>query len=105
MSSRRGRDDGEATKMEEAPDKKKIKKEHQEDPKSSGEEVARDQGCRLCDNNPCDADEVRPLLMAIHAIHSGMKTNKEVRFLMYREACRFFHGPGLGRGVRKRQCL
>ena len=58
--------------------------------------------CRHCGNHPCFGIEMEPLLISIVDTYSDWKSNKQVRFLMYSAATKHIHGPGLGKGVRKK---
>ena len=58
--------------------------------------------CRHCGNHPCFGIEMEPFLITIVDTYSDCKTNKQLRFMMYSAATKHIHGPGLGKGVRKK---
>ena len=58
--------------------------------------------CRYCDNHPCVGDDLKPMFVSIVETYSGIKTNKQMRFIMYSDATKSVHGTCLGKGVRKR---
>ena len=58
--------------------------------------------CPHCDSDPCVAKEMYPNFLTISTIFCDTKSNKQMRFQMYKEATKFIHGPGLGKGVRRK---
>ena len=58
--------------------------------------------CKHCDNHPCVSEELKPMLLSIMEAYAGIKSNKQIRFLMYSDSTKFIFGTGLGEGVRKR---
>ena len=75
---------------------------------SEGKEVTKTQeedgpeDCVHCETCPCVAKDLYHNFSTICLIFEDSKTNKQLRFLMYREATKVIHGPGLGKGVRKK---
>ena len=82
----------------------KDKVEIMEEKKTTeGAEVMKESDdCKYCDNHPCLADDLKPMLVSIAETYSGIKTNRQLRFIMYGDATKSVHGTGLGKGVRKR---
>ena len=73
------------------------------DPSPNGEETAETLDvCPECGRNPCVAVELEETLVAMRDLYMGWKTNKQTRFLMYRECCNHIHGTALGKGVRRK---
>ena len=58
--------------------------------------------CTYCGNHPCFLSELEPLLSSIMDAFGDLKSNKEIRFLMYKDSVKVIYGTGLGKGVRKR---
>ena len=58
--------------------------------------------CTYCGNHPCFLRELEPLLSSIQDAFGELKTNKQIRFLMYKDSVKVIHGTGLDKGVRKR---
>ena len=58
--------------------------------------------CKYCGDNPCCFIELKPHLMSMLLIHGETKTNNQMRYYMYTEMTKFIHGPGLGKGVRRK---
>ena len=58
--------------------------------------------CPQCESDPCVAKVLYPNFLTINTIFGDTKTNKQMRFHMYKEATKFVHGPGLGKGVRRK---
>ena len=75
-----------------------IKAEEESDDSSPDVELT----CTHCDNHPCVVRELEQLLNSILETYGGWKSNKEVRFIMYKDSVKFIFGTGLGKGVRKR---
>ena len=63
--------------------------------------------CRFCDNHPCLSKDLEDQLVSIMETYGGYESNKKVRFRMYSQCITHIHGPGLGKGVRKKlpDCL
>ena len=63
--------------------------------------------CIHCGNQPCLVPELETMLMSILDTYEGWKSKKQIRFRMYSDTIKFLHGPGLGKGVRKKlpSCL
>ena len=74
-------------------------KDEDEEEKVDGDVVVE---CSHCSNHPCILGEIEPLLISILETYREWKYNKQVRFKMYAEATTHIHGPGLGKGVRKK---
>ena len=74
-------------------------KDEDEGEKVAGEVVKE---CSHCGNHPCILGEIEPLLVSILETYGEWKSKKEVRFKMYAESTTHIHGPGLGKGVRKK---
>ena len=47
--------------------------------------------CSHCNNHPCVREDLQPTLISILQTYRECKTNKQVRFTMYREATKFIH--------------
>ena len=63
--------------------------------------------CRYCENDPCVSEEHLNMLASLFDTYRDWKTNRQIRFCMYSNCVKAIHGPGLGRGVRKKlpHCL
>jgi hypothetical protein len=63
--------------------------------------------CNHCDSEPCVVFELEEMLLSLLECYRDIKTKKQIRFAMYRDSVKHIHGPGLGKGVRKKlpQCL
>ena len=58
--------------------------------------------CIHCGNQPCVVTELEPMFTSILQTYGDIKSNKQIRFQMYSDTIRYIHGPGLGKGVRKK---
>ena len=58
--------------------------------------------CEHCGQYFCAARDLEPTLNSMFDTYNGWKTNRQIRYLMYKEAVRVIHGDGLGKGVRKK---
>ena len=58
--------------------------------------------CPECGSDPCVVVELEEMLQDMRDLYMGWKTNKQTRFLMYRECSNHIHGTGLGKGVRRK---
>ena len=63
--------------------------------------------CNDCGNQPCVVKELEEILLSLFHTYEGWKSKKQIRFRMYSDSIKFLHGPGLGKGVRKKlpSCL
>ena len=53
---------------------------------TDGAEVMKEcDDCKYCDNLPCVADDLKPMLVSIVETYTGIKTNRQMRFIMYDE--------------------
>ena len=57
--------------------------------------------CEFCESDPCVIVDLQEVLSSILNSYRDDKTNKQIRFMMYRDSVRFIHGS-LGKGVRKK---
>ena len=66
-----------------------------------------DTTCTECGNHPCVVLDMEEMLISILQTYEGWKSKKQIRFRMYSDAIKVLHGPGLGKGVRKKlpSCL
>ena len=83
-------------------DEEKVIVVEEKENKDVGEENKANDDCKHCGNHPCVSEELKPMLLSILEAYAGIKTNKQIRFLMYRDSTKFIFGSGLGKGVRKR---
>ena len=58
--------------------------------------------CPHCGNHPCLIKEIESLLVSILETYREWNSRKQVRFKMYYDTTMYIHGPGLGKGVRKK---
>ena len=58
--------------------------------------------CDECGFEPCVFFELKDMLLAIKQSHMDVKSNDQIRFIMYRESITHIFGRGLGEGNRKR---
>ena len=70
--------------------------------KDVGEENKENDDCKHCDNHPCVTEELKPMLLSILEAYAGIKSNKQIRYLMYTDSVKLIFGTALGKGVRKR---
>ena len=88
-----------------------MEKEHETPPSGAGKKdsVKADDDnvdelftCKHCDNQPCFTKMLEDSLVAVLETYRDWNTNKNIRFRMYKECVNHIHGPGLGKGVRKK---
>ena len=57
--------------------------------------------CNQCGYEPCVVVELEEMLVAIKQSYIDIKSNNQIRFIMYKESVTHIYGRGLGKGVRK----
>ena len=58
--------------------------------------------CVHCNSDPCVVVALEEMLEFTRDHYMGWKTNRQIRFIMYRESVQRLYGMGLGKGVRKK---
>ena len=70
--------------------------------KNEGQEEEDNKNCKFCGNHPCSALELEEMLGSIVETYQGIKSNKQMRYIMYTDSTKYIFGTGLGKGVRKK---
>ena len=70
--------------------------------KNEGGEEKDSENCKFCGNHPCSALELEEMLGSIVETYQGIKSNKQMRYIMYTDSTKYIYGTGLGKGVRKK---
>ena len=88
-----------------------MEKQHQISPSEGGKQDNKKEDdnnvdellpCKHCANQPCLTTVLEDNLVAVLETYRDWNTNKNIRFRMYKECVNHIHGPGLGKGVRKK---
>ena len=58
--------------------------------------------CKFCGNHPCSSLELESMLVSIVETYQDIKSNRQMRYLMYTDSTKYIFGTGLGKGVRKK---
>ena len=83
------------------------KNEEESNVKLEDIEVSVPHKCNYCGNQPCIIKDLEETLISVKETYGDWNSNKNLRFRMYSECIKHIHGPGLGKGIRKKlpQCL
>ena len=81
-----------------------TKSDRTDDIESGDNNTYEDNTCRHCDNHPCVTVELNPVLQSILDTYRDIKTNRQIRYMMYTDSIRYIHGHSLGPDVRKKLC-